>query len=95
MTGPFIQPEKRIKTFCPLVPKIREEVGRWRDSDYPNVSETTKALLHFWFKEEHRINDKPFKYYFCQREAIETLIYLFEVKKIRSLRDLIVNYESD
>lgn len=95
MNSPFEQPEKRIKTFCPLIPKIREEVNKWRDSNYPGVSETTKTLLHFWFKDEHRINDRPFKYYFCQREAIETLIYLFEVKKVRALRDLIVGYDTE
>ena len=95
MTGPFEKPEKRIETSCPLVPKIREEVEKWRDSDYSGASETTKTLLRFWFKEEHRINDNSFKYYFCQREAIETLIYLFEVKKIRTLRDLIVSYDTE
>jgi len=93
MNGPFSQPEKRIETSCHLVPKIREEVNKWRESDYPGVSKTTKTLLNFWFKDGHLIDNKEFKYYFCQREAIETLIYLYEVKKIRTLRELIVNYD--
>ena len=95
MTGPFDKPEKRIKTLCPLVSKIREDVEKWKKSSHLGASETTKTLLNFWFKEDHRINDKPFKYYFCQREAIETLIYLFEVKKIRTLKDLIVSYDGE
>jgi type III restriction enzyme len=95
MTGPFGKPEKRIETFCPLVLKIREEVDKWRDSDYEGASETTKLLLNFWFKEDHMINEKLFKYYFCQREAIETLIFLYEVKKIKTLRDLVINYDTN
>lgn len=89
MTGPFKEPTQRIKTTCPLITKLREEVDAWRKGGYPNVSKTTKRLLDFWFNEDHIENGKRFKYYFCQREAIETLIYAYEVKKARSLRDLI------
>ena len=31
---------------------------------------------------------QPFAYYFCQREAIETLIYLYEVRGLRTLSGL-------
>ncbi len=93
MMGPFNKPDNRIETFCPLVLKIREEVDKWRDSGYDGVSETTKILLNFWFNEGHMSNGKLFKYYFCQREAIETLVFLFEVKQIRTLRDLVINYD--
>src|SRR3989344_8320290 len=93
MNEPFNQPEKRIETSCHLVPKIREEVNKWRETDYHGVSKTTKTLLNFWFKDGHLIDNKEFKYYFCQQEAIETLIFLYEVKKIRTLRELIVNYD--
>jgi type III restriction enzyme len=66
-----------------LVNKLREEVDKWRDDDYPGVTDTTRELLYFWFFNDHRLrsNNKPFKFWFCQREAVETLIYLFEVKK--------------
>ncbi len=93
MSGPFQKPETRIATFCPLVLKIRDEVDKWRESRYEGASETTKLLLNFWFHEGHMTNGKIFKYYFCQQEAIETLIYLYEIKKIRSLRELVVNYD--
>ena len=94
MNNPFEEPKDRINSSSPLVPKIREEVGRWRKNGYPEVSETTATLLNFWFNEEHRQNDKFFRYYFCQREAIETLIYLYEVKKIRSLAQLVRSYDT-
>ena len=61
----------------PLVYKIRLAVKEWRDSDYSGASETTKALLQFWFKPYgHKKNGNVFQYYFAQREAIESLIYL-------------------
>ncbi|MHB8521346.1 MAG: hypothetical protein ACYDH9_11400 [Limisphaerales bacterium] len=46
-------------------------------------------MLHHWFGRDHLIGAAglqiPFRYYFCQREAIETLVYLYEVRGIRSL----------
>ena len=93
MNDPFLKPEKRIETSAWLVPKIREEVNKWRELKYEGASETTKTLLRFWFSEGHLIDKKPFQYYFCQREAIETLIYLFEIKKFRTLGDLVKNYD--
>jgi len=34
----------------PLIYKVRLAVKKWRDTDYSGASDTTKALLHFWFK---------------------------------------------
>jgi type III restriction enzyme len=31
----------------------------------------------------------PFRFYFCQREAVETFIYLAEIERVRSFRDLL------
>lgn len=93
MTNPFLKPQKRIETSASLVTKIREEVNKWREDNYPEASETTKTLLRFWFNEGHLMDGKEFQYYFCQREAIETLIYLFEIKRIRSLREMIIDYD--
>lgn len=77
------------------VPAIEKEVKQWREAGCPNVTETTKRLLRYWFKTEHRLpNGNTFKYYDAQREAIETLIYLFEVKKIRRRKDLLYDYAS-
>jgi type III restriction enzyme len=61
--------------FIPLeeVNKIRERVDRWRDAGYPGITTVTKELLEHW-KNPSR---EP-RLFFCQIEAIETLIWLIE-----------------
>jgi len=72
----------------PLVHKIRESVYKWRDNDYDGASLTTKALLNFWFNTEHKNQDNVFQFYFAQREAIESIIYLYEIAEARDKYDL-------
>ncbi len=64
-----------------LVPKIRDEVDAWRDGGYDGASAVTKRLFEYWFEEEHAVTgfDKPFRYHFCQREAVETMAWLVEI----------------
>ena len=57
-----------------LVNKIRPRVDDWRANGYPNVTGITKQLLEFWNDKSKRQN--PF--FFCQIEAIETLIWFLE-----------------
>ncbi|HPO91471.1 MAG TPA: DEAD/DEAH box helicase family protein [Victivallales bacterium] len=78
-----------------LVNKLRQEVDRWRDNDYSGVTETTRELLYFWFFNDHKVNGEPFKFWFCQSEAVETLIYLYEVKKYDDLKPVIENYSEN
>jgi type III restriction enzyme len=78
-----------------LVNKLREEVDTWRDNDYPGVTDTTRELLYFWFFNDHKVNGELFNYWFCQREAVETLIYLFEVKKYDDLKPVIETYSEN
>jgi len=59
----------------PLVNKIRPRVNDWRDANYPGVSGITKRLLEHWRDPEQREYHRLF---FCQLEAIETLIWLLE-----------------
>jgi type III restriction enzyme len=59
----------------PLVNKIRPRVNAWRAANYPGVSGITKRLLEHWRDPEQRENRRLF---FCQLEAIETLIWLTE-----------------
>ncbi|HDR51904.1 MAG TPA: hypothetical protein ENN90_09865 [Mariniphaga anaerophila] len=66
-----------------LVNNIRQEVDRWRSLGYPGASETSRLLLEFWFGKNHIVNREIFLFRFAQREAIETTIYLYEVKKMR------------
>lgn len=64
-----------------LVPKIRAAVDAWRASGYEGASGVTRRLFEYWFDEDHDVPDfgVPFRYYFCQREAIETLVWLVEI----------------
>jgi len=82
------------KLLSPFVPELRERVAEWRKNDYEGASETSKALLNWWFKEPHTIFSKdgtaiPFQYYYAQREAVETVIWLYDVEKVTSKYDLI------
>lgn len=77
-----------------LVPKIRAEVDTWRDSGYEGASDVTRRLFSYWFDEDHKVSgfDVPFRYHFCQREAIETLVWLVEVASQRDTKALIEEY---
>ena len=57
-----------------LVNKIRDRVNAWRRKNYPNVTGVTRNLLDFWKNPAKREN----RLFFCQLEAIETLIWLVE-----------------
>ena len=74
-----------------LAPKIRSAVDAWRDGGYPGASEVTRRLFEYWFEEDHEVPgfDAPFRYYFCQREAIETLAWLVEIAGQRDTKALI------
>ena len=58
----------------PLVNRIRERVDTWRDKGYPGVTGTTKELLNYW----HNPHERENRFFFCQLEAVETLIWLNE-----------------
>ena len=82
------------KLLPPLVADLRKKVKEWRDKNYDGASETSKALLNWWFKEEHIMYDQnglsfAFRYYFAQREALETVIWLYDVAKVKDKYDLI------
>lgn len=61
----------------PFINLIREEVKKWRESGYPKATRVTRELLNFWFNNTERQNYH--KLFFCQREAVETAIYLNEI----------------
>ena len=84
--------ELALKT-APCVPAIRQEVRDWAANGYKGATETTKTLLNYWFRADHRSpNGDKFQYYHFQRESIETLIYLYEVAQKRRHKDLIESY---
>ena len=78
------------KFLPPLVHKVRHAVKKWRDNNYKGVSETSQNLLNFWFNTK-RFEEKEaqFIYYFAQREAIESIIYLYEMAKARDKYELL------
>ena len=81
------------KLMPPLVPQLRKHVKQWRDSGYVGATDTSKSLLTWWFKIPHLLpyadgTTAEFQYYFAQREALETIIYLYDVVGVRDKFDL-------
>ena len=82
------------KLLPPLVARIREEVADWRSKDYQGASATSRALLDWWFKTDHLLQQadgtqSEFRYYFAQREAVESVIWLYDVRRARDKYDLL------
>ena len=91
--GPALIKPGRRPSKCPLVRGIRAEVDGWRRGGYAGASQTSRTLLNYWFSTEHEVADEdgnsiPFHYHWAQREAIETIIYLYEVRNIRNVAEL-------
>jgi type III restriction enzyme len=59
----------------PLVNQIRPRVKAWREAGYPGVTGITKRLLAHW-RDPEEFDRRRF--FFCQLEAVETLIWLIE-----------------
>ena len=59
----------------PLVNQIRLRIKAWRDAGYPGTTGITKRLLKHWTDPE---DYETRRFFFCQLEAIETLIWLAE-----------------
>ena len=70
---------------APAVPAISRAVNEWREGDYPGATRTTRRLLNHWFHSDHKLRTgQPFAYYAAQRKAIESLIWVYEVAKVRN-----------
>ncbi len=87
----------RRPSKVPLVRAIRAEVDAWRRGGYAGVSETSRTLLHHWFNNEHLVKNEagdliPFRYHWAQREAIETFIYLYELRRVRNVAELLFEF---
>ena len=81
------------KLLPPLVPELRKQVKGWRDNSYAGATDTSRSLLNWWFNTPHLMEqpDDPtaeFQYYFAQREALETIIYLYDVAGVKDKYDL-------
>lgn len=81
------------KLLPPLVTRLRREVKAFRDGGYVGATETSRTLLNWWFRTEHLKPSpggvmSPFQYYFAQREALETVVYLVDVSGAKDKYDL-------
>lgn len=91
-TEDFEVVEGRRPSKLLLINRLRERVGEWRGESYPGASEVTRRLFTFWFEEDRELGSGHFRYYFGQREALETLAYLVEVENIRDTVPLVKRF---
>ncbi|MFH1075270.1 MAG: DEAD/DEAH box helicase family protein [Pseudomonadota bacterium] len=81
------------KLMPPLVAQLRKKVKEFRDSGYAGAADTSKSLLNWWFNTPHMLEKTDgtiaeFQYYFAQREALETIVYLYDVVEVKDKHDL-------
>jgi len=81
------------KLMPPLVAQLRRRVREFRNSGYVGATNTSKSLLNWWFNRRHLLPQADgtmaeFQYYFAQREALETVIYLYDVVGVQDKYDL-------
>lgn len=68
------------------VNRVRQRVDEWRSAGWPGITLVTRALLEHWSAkgewdpDERRWEGgpRPYPFYFCQLEAIETLVWWLE-----------------
>jgi len=63
-----------------FVNSLRGEVREWREAGYPGTAVVTRRLLEWWFERDEERMATGKRFFFCQQEAVETLIYLYEVQ---------------
>jgi len=84
----ILHPGQRRPSKAYLANELRKAVFGWREQGYDGATNTSRRLLQFWFSEDHIADEELFEFWFCQREAIETLIYIYEVMKKRNFIDM-------
>ncbi|PKL51562.1 MAG: type III restriction endonuclease subunit R [Nitrospira bacterium HGW-Nitrospira-1] len=92
------------KLMPPLVAELRRKVKEFRDAGYADATDTSRSLLNWWFKTPHLLPKAylsspygrgaggeglvEFEYYFAQREALETIVYLYDVVGVKDKHDM-------
>ncbi len=84
---PIAQPKKRGRQLSletewtqersrpnEFINKVRARVGIWRAGGHAGITRTTRELLEYWTRA-----DRERRLFFCQVEALETVIYITEV----------------
>jgi len=68
-----------------LAKALDGEVQAWVDQGWPGVTQTTLELFNYWFGRDDEVDEK---FYECQRRAIETAVYCYEILKEPTLTKL-------
>jgi type III restriction enzyme len=68
-----------------FVNHLRDEVRQWRTAGYPGTAVVTRRLLEWWFERDEERKAIGRRFFFCQQEAVETVIYLYEVQNRRKM----------
>ena len=68
-----------------FVNQLRDEVREWRHAGYPGTAGVTRRLLEWWFERDEERRATAKRFFFCQQEAVETVIYLYEVQGRRKM----------
>jgi len=81
------------KLIPPLVSQLRKRVKEFRGGGYIGATDTSKSLLNWWFNTPHMLQQSDgtmsqFQYYFAQREALETIVYLYDVAGVQDKHDM-------
>ena len=69
----------RRQVPIPLIDDIRQRVAKWRADGWPGVTTVTRELLGHWWDLD-KVSGRQYPFYFCQLEAIETLIWYTEAQ---------------
>ncbi len=68
-----------------FVNQLRDEVRAWREAGYLGTAVVTQRLLEWWFERDEERKAVAKRFFFCQQEAVETVIYLYEVQGRRKM----------
>ena len=92
---------KKIKTELfgkhPLAKAIEPAVEEWAKNNYPSVKGkeitfATRELFNWWFSDQAH---EPEKFHICQRRALETIVYCYEILNIPLVETLFEIFSSD
>src|SRR5207302_7481750 len=70
--------EEQLNDF---VNGLRDEIREWRSGGWQGTAIVTGKLLDWWFGRDEERRARHQRFFFCQQEAIEALIYLYEVRR--------------
>jgi len=93
--GSLLDVTAKLRT-APCVPALRAAVKAWRSDGYKGATQTTRLLLDHWFNTDHRLpSGRPFSWHYSQRDAIETLIFVWEIERVRTRKGLLERYSEN